>query len=429
MTQNIDVTPRKTVPRPGFWRAKDALFRRLLLSRLKDLREGRLAIVDAGERITFGETSADLNLTATIIVHDRRFYRDVLFGGTLSAGEAYLRHHWDADDLTALIRIFVRNRDLLDGMESGLALLSMSAAQLFHWLRRNTLGGSRKNIEAHYDLGNDFFKLFLDQNLMYSCAIFASEEQTLESASTAKIDRICRKLQLSSHDHVLEIGTGWGGFALHAARRYGCKITTTTISEQQYLLTRERVNAAGLADRITVLMEDYRELSGQFDKVVSIEMVEAVGHQYLADYFAICSRLLRPEGMLLLQAITIADQHYERAKRSVDFIKQYVFPGGCLPSVTAMMGAITGATDFRLFHLEDFGVHYATTLRRWRERFKCNAPQIRALGYSERVMRTWDFYFGYCEGGFAERFLGTVQMLLVKPRCRREPLLLPFPAR
>lgn len=426
MTQPRDIMAPKTVPWRGRERAQRGLFRRLVLARLQTLREGRLVIDEGNQTVTLGAASPDASLTATVRVHDLRFYRHLLLGGSLGAAEAYLRHYWDADDLTALVRLFVRNRAVLDGVEGGLASFSVPWAQLVHWLHRNTLGGSRKNISAHYDLGNDFFELFLDESLMYSCAIFDSPETSLEVASRAKIDRICRKLQLASDDHLLEIGTGWGGFALHAASQYGCRITTTTLSQQQYTLARQRVQAAGLGERITVLRQDYRELSGRFDKLVSIEMIEAVGHQYLDDYFAVCSRLLKPDGMMLLQAITIADQYYERAKGSVDFIKHYVFPGSCIPSVSAIMAALARASDLSLFHLEDIGAHYVTTLQGWRERFHRNRPRIQALGYSERLLRTWDFYFGYCEGGFAERFLGDVQMLLVKPLCRREPLVLPL---
>lgn len=428
MIQPTDIMAPKTAPWRGPERAQRGVFRRLVLTRLESLREGRLIIDEGNDTATFGSASLDTSLTVTVRVHDPRFYRHLLLGGSLGAAEAYLRRYWDADDLTALVRLFVRNRAVLDGVEGGLASFSVPWVQLVHWLHRNTLGGSRKNIAAHYDLGNDFFELFLDESLMYSCAIFDSPEASLEAASRVKIDRICRKLQLASHDHLLEIGTGWGGFALHAASQYGCRVTTTTLSQQQYALARQRVQAAGLGDRITVLRQDYRELRGRFDKLVSIEMIEAVGHQYLDDYFAACSRLLKPDGMLLLQAITIADQHYERAKGSVDFIKHYVFPGSCIPSVSAIMAAVARASDLRLFHLEDIGAHYVTTLQGWRERFQRNRPRIQALGYSERLLRTWDFYFGYCEGGFAERFLGDVQMLLVKPLCRRQSLVLPFAA-
>jgi cyclopropane-fatty-acyl-phospholipid synthase len=269
-------------------------------------------------------------------VHDPRFYRALACGGSIGAGEAYMNGWWSCDDLTALVRICVLNRELLDGMEKGGARLTAPLQKLFHYLRRNTKAGSRSNIAAHYDLGNDFFSLFLDETLMYSCAFFERADSTLQEASVAKNDRICRKLQLSPADHLLEIGTGWGGFALHAARHYGCRVTTTTISRAQHDLAVQRIAAAGLSDRITVLLQDYRDLQGHYDKLVSIEMIEAVGHAFYETFFRCCSNLLTPQGMMLLQAITIADQYYEQAKRSVDFIQRSIFPGSCIPSISVI---------------------------------------------------------------------------------------------
>ncbi len=263
---------------------------------------------------------------------------------------------------------------------------------------------------------------FSDPTMMYSSAVFERAGMTLEQASVAKLDRICRKLALNPGDHVLEIGTGWGGFALHAARHYGCRVTTTTISREQYELARARVAAAGLADRVELLLEDYRDLSGQYDKLVSIEMIEAVGHHYFDAYFRLCSGLLRPDGTMLLQAITIADQRYEAARKGVDFIKRYIFPGCCIPSVAVMSDAVARVTDMRLYHLEDIGPHYAITLARWRDNLLANLDQVRALGYPESFIRMWEFYFCYCEGGFDERVIGDVQMLLVKPSARPQPV-------
>jgi cyclopropane-fatty-acyl-phospholipid synthase len=258
---------------------------------------------------------------------------------------------------------------------------------------------------------------------MYSAAIFERPEASLAEASRAKLERVCRKLDLRPQDHLLEIGTGWGGLALHAAGRYGCRVTTTTLSAEQCRLARERIAAAGLAGRVTVLLEDYRDLRGRYDKLVSIEMVEAVGCEHFDTYFGRCSALLDPRGMMLLQAITIADQRYEVARRSVDFIQQHVFPGGCLPSVAAIAGSVARATDLRVFHLEDIGPHYATTLRHWRQRFRANLDRIRALGYADELLRMWELYLCYCEGGFSERLLGNVQVLLVKPGCTRQALV------
>jgi cyclopropane-fatty-acyl-phospholipid synthase len=307
-------------------------------------------------------------------------------------------------------------------MEKGFARLMAPLRRGLHWLNRNTRAGSRRNIVSHYDLGNDFFALFLDESMTYSAAVFEHPGQSLRDAQVTKIDRICRKLALQPSDHLLEIGSGWGALAIHAAREYGCKVTTTTLSPAQHALALERIRTAGVADRVEILLTDYRDLHGQYDKLVSIEMIEAVGHQFYDTYFRQVGRLLKPDGMALIQAITIADQRFEAARRSVDFIQRHIFPGSTIPSVTAMTQSFTRASDLRLFHLEDIGPHYATTLRLWGEQFNTQRQRIRALGYPEWFCRLWDFYFSYCEGGFAERVLGNAQMLLVKPRNQRAPL-------
>ena len=396
----------------------DRLARRAVRARLQALQNGSVILIDGGKPSLFG--AQDDSPWATVRVHDPRFYTEIAFGGSVGAGEAYMRGYWSCDDLTALVRIMLRNRELLDGMETGLARASAPALKAFHWLRRNTRRGSRRNIGAHYDLGNALFALMLDETMMYSCGIFEHEDSTLYDASVAKNERICRKLELTPGDHLLEIGTGWGGFAIHAARHYGCRVTTTTISEEQYALALERIEKAGLSGRITVLLEDYRNLKGRYDKLVSIEMIEAVGHAYYDAYFKTCGELLKPKGRMLLQAITIADQQYERAKRSVDFIQRYIFPGSCIPSVTALCNAITRASDMRLSHLEDIGLHYATTLRHWRQRFFANIDRVRALGYPERFIRMWEFYLCYCEGGFAERAISDVHILLTRSGYRSQ---------
>jgi cyclopropane-fatty-acyl-phospholipid synthase len=290
--------------------------------------------------------------------------------------------------------------------------------KVLHWAARNTRSGSRRNIAAHYDLGNEFFALFLDPTMMYSSAVFEHPAMTLEEAQVAKLERICRRLDLRPGERVLEIGTGWGGFALHAAGRYGCQVTTTTISEEQYALARERIHEAGLQGRVTLLKQDYRDLRGRYDKLVSIEMIEAVGHQYFGTFFARCGALLEPQGRMLLQAITIADQRYEAARKGVDFIKRYIFPGCCIPSVTALVNAASAASDLRLVHLDDIGPHYATTLRLWRENLLGNIGAVRGLGYSEAFIRMWEFYLAYCEAGFAERMLGDVHAVFAKPGAR-----------
>jgi cyclopropane-fatty-acyl-phospholipid synthase len=308
---------------------------------------------------------------------------------------------------------------VMDNLEGGYQWLTRPILRVLHWLNSNTTEGSRKNIAAHYDLGNSLFELFLDPTMMYSSAIFNAQTPTLQAASELKLKTICDKLDLQATDHVLEIGTGWGGFAMYAAKHYGCKVTTTTISQQQYLLAKQRVEAAGLSDRITLLLDDYRHLEGQYDKLVSIEMIEAVGYQFYDTYFAKVGSLLKPEGLALIQAITIADQRYESAKKSVDFIQRYIFPGSCIPSTTAMLNSITKVSDMRLYDLEDIGPHYATTLRMWRENFFSHIDQVRRLGYSEEFIKMWEFYLCYCEGGFAERALGDVHLLLTKPGNRR----------
>ena len=395
------------------------LARTLLLGQLRKIRDGRLRLVDSGWVETFGAITENAPFDVTIRVHNPRFYSDVVFAGTLGSGEAYMNGHWHCDNLTALVRLMIVNRHLMNEVDSGWSRLSAPLFDLAHWLNRNDKTGARRNIAAHYDLGNQFFELFLDETMAYSCGIFANAEASLLEASTAKFDAACSKLDLKAGQHLLEIGTGWGGFAIHAARRYGCRVTTTTISREQYEFAKERVARAGLSDRITLLLEDYRDLHGEYDALVSIEMIEAVGHQYLDTYFRHCSERLRASGAMLLQAITIRDQFYDQARRSVDFIKRFIFPGSFIPSVQVLVKSLARATDLKLFHLEDIGPHYARTLKVWRERFLARQADVRALGYPERFVRMWEFYLCYCEGGFEERQLGDVQMLLTKPRSRR----------
>ena len=416
-----------TAPKPHFL---DGMAASAVRRRLAGLAHGSLTLHD-GERVEhYGKHSARCPLSATLHVLDPRFYSEIAFGGSIGAGEAYMQGYWRVDDLTALMRILLQNREVLDGMETGLARFAAPLQKTLHWMARNTRGGSSRNIQAHYDLGNDFFQLFLDPTMMYSSAIFERLQMTLEEASIAKLERICRKLDLKPGDRVIEIGTGWGGFAMHAARNYGCHVTTTTISPSQHAMARERIAAAGLSEQIDLLLTDYRDLGtrgGQYDKLVSIEMIEAVGHHYYDTYFRQCSELLKPEGAMLLQAITIADQQYEVAKNSVDFIQRYIFPGSCIPSVTAISNSLARVTDLRLTHLEDIGPHYATTLRLWHDNFDAQLDAVRALGYPENFNRMWQFYLCYCEAGFIERVIGDAQLLLIKPQCRLPPLTAPFP--
>lgn len=404
-------------------RSLDRFARRILFKILSGLKRGRLNLVDGRERCGFGRTSEGHPLEATVTVHHQRFYSDCLFGGTIGSGEAYMAGFWSTNDLTAVIRLFVRHPEIFSGMDKGLARIMASVYKYVHALNKNTREGSRRNIVAHYDLGNHFYELFLDDTLTYSCGIFERPDSTLREASLAKYERICRKLDLTASDHVLEIGTGWGGFALYAAQHFGCRVTTTTISGRQHEMAQRRFAAAGLADRITLLQQDYRDLTGTFDKLVSIEMIEAVGHHFLDEFFRVCSDRLKPDGTMLLQAITIRDQVFDWHKHNVDFIKRYIFPGSCIPSVNAIAVAIAKATDLRIFHLEDITPHYVETLKRWRENFFRNIDQVRALGFPETFIRMWEFYLCYCEGGFAERYLGDVQIVFTKPLCRKAPLL------
>jgi cyclopropane-fatty-acyl-phospholipid synthase len=391
-------------------------FKRRLLSQLTRL-------IDGTERYEFGAVATATAPRATIRVLHPDVYRQMALGGSVGSAEAYMDGAWECDDLTSLVRILVRNREVLDSMEGGLAKFATSALRLWHSRRRNTRTGSRRNIAAHYDLGNEFFELFLDSSLMYSSAIFVDPAESLEVAQQRRLERICTKLDLRPGQRVVEIGTGWGGFAIHAARHHGVHVTTTTISQRQYELAQERVAAAGLSDQVTLLLEDYRDLKGHFDKLVSIEMIEAIGHQYLDTYFGKVSSLLEDHGSALIQAITIEDHRYERALTDIDFIKRYIFPGSFIPSNAAMLGAVARSSDLRLTHLEDIGPSYALTLKAWRERFLAALPLIRQQGYSEEFIRMWHFYFCYCEGGFLERSIGDVHLLLTKPRNQRAQFL------
>jgi cyclopropane-fatty-acyl-phospholipid synthase len=395
--------------------------RERLLAQIREFQDCELTVIDGAETLQAGVVGADLRCTIEIL--DPQMWRMSAFGGTVGAGESYMEGHWRCSNLTTLVQMFVRNRAIMDRLERGTARFSEPLLKAFHWVNRNTKAGSRKNIAAHYDLGNDLFELFLDETMMYSSAVYTDADDTLATAAVNKLDRICRKLNLSANDHVLEIGTGWGGFAMHAATHYGARVTTATISQEQFDLATKRIAERGLQDRITVLLKDYRELEGQYDKLVSIEMIEAVGHHFLDTYFAKCSQLLKSSGMMLLQAITIEDHRYRNALTSVDFIKRYIFPGSFIPSVSAMLNAAARATDMRLFHLEDIGPSYALTLKAWRERFQSNLPRVQALGYPDRFVRMWEYYLCYCEGGFLERSISNAQMLLVKPANRRAEIL------
>lgn len=399
-----------------------AWLRRRLHGRLARLEHGEIELREAGAVRTFGGPDPELP-RAVVEVRDPAVYGRLARSGTLGAAEGWMRGEWSSPDLTALFRVLLRNEAALGGLDRGLPRLRAPLDRLAAWLRRNTRRGARRNIEAHYDLGNDFFALFLDPTLTYSSGLFETPAASMEDASRAKYERICRKLELGPRDHVLEIGTGWGGFCLHAGSRYGCRVTSTTISPAQLELARERIAAAGLAERVTVLDRDYRDLAGRFDKLVSIEMIEAVGHDNLRAWFRSCAERLVPTGRAVVQAIVTRDQGYEQARRTMDFVKRYVFPGGQLPSLGALLGAAARVSDLRLVHLEEISPHYAETLRRWRMRFLANGARIRSLGYPERVLRLFEFYLRYCEAAFEERSIGVVQLVFERAACRARPIL------
>lgn len=408
---SLTVRPRAT---SSAW---DRFLRDRLVASLRGLHHGKLVLHDAWGDVELGNTSSD-PLTVHVTVNDSAFYGAVALQGSVGAGDAYGDGLWYCDDLAGLVRLLVRHRDLLDGMESGVARLGGAVLKLWHARRRNTHEGSRRNIAEHYDLGNDFFRCFLSADMMYSSALWADADESLEQASTRKLDLICRKLGLQPGMRVVEIGTGWGGFAIHAAKHYGCHVTTTTISREQYAFAGQRVREEGLDDRITLLLKDYRDLEGHYDRLVSIEMIEAIGAQYLTTYFAKLTHLLKPDGLALIQAITIEDHRYRQALDAVDFIKRHVFPGSFIPSIGAMLEAKTQSSDLTLVHLEDFGLSYARTLHTWQERFVSNLKQVRAQGFDERFIRLWEFYLAYCEGGFLERSIGVSHLLLARPQAR-----------
>ena len=387
--------------------------RRALFGLLSKLRGGRVEIVEPdGRRFAFGPPGAAPH--AVVTVRDPAVYRHV-FRGSTGLADTYMTGEWDVDDLVALFRIAARNMEPLDRLRQRWHPLLHGAQRIARTVPLNDPRGARRNIAAHYDLGNDLFSLFLDPAMVYSCAYFASPETSLADAQTAKLDRICQALELRPGEHLLEIGTGWGALAIHAAREYGARVTTTTISREQHDLAVELVRDAGLADRVTVLLEDYRDLGGTYDKLVSIEMIEAVGWQYFGTFFRRCSELLAPDGLMLLQAITIDDRAYEVEKASRSFANTHVFPGGCLPSLPVIQHNVDEHTDLRPVWLDDITDHYVTTIARWREAFERNAGRAAELGYDEPFRRMWRLYLAYVEAGFAERRINDVQLLLAKP--------------
>ncbi len=394
--------------------------RERLLGKFSKLESGAIT-VDEGNRSWQLGTPQSGELTAKIFVNDPNFYSRIMFGATIGSAESFIDGDWDTDDLTAVIRIFIQNMPQMVRLEKTWARFKNSLHWMAHLRRKNTLEGSRKNIEDHYDLGNDFYKLFLDPTMNYSSGIFPDASASMYEASIRKMDRIGTKLRLKPTDHLLEIGTGWGGLAIHLAKKFGCQITTTTISRQQYKYARKQVAEQGLRDQVHVVLSDYRDLKGKFDKIVSIEMIEAVGHEFYDQYFAKCAEMLADDGLMLIQSITMSQQNYQHHIRNIDFIRRYVFPGGCLPSVVALAQSVGSVTNMRMAHLEDITEHYVTTLQDWRHRFHDAIEEVRSLGYDQKFIRLWHFYLCYCEAAFAERRVHNVQLLFAQPGSDVDP--------
>lgn len=390
--------------------------RSLVFSALADLKQAHLIVEESGQIFDFGNKHS--SLIASMKIHDMSVYSDFVRGGSVAASEAYLAEKWSSPNLTQLIRVFARCQDTLDDIEKNNSWSSQIKHKLLHLQNLNSQTGSKKNILAHYDLGNDLYQRFLDESMMYSCAIYSDEHQSLSEAQQNKLHTICEKLDLKPTDHLLEIGTGWGALAIYAAKHYGCQVTTTTISDAQFEYAEAKIAAQGLSNQITLLKKDYRLLTGEYDKLVSIEMIEAVGHKFMADFFQQCNARLKPDGKLLIQAITIADQRYDEYRQNIDFIQKYIFPGGCLPSLSIMSQHIASSTNMMIDHVEDIGLHYARTLHDWRDNFDANWEQISQFGFDNAFKRLWHYYLGYCEGAFIERVISTHHIVARKPRYR-----------
>jgi len=398
------------------------LARQAVHASLQNIKHGRLLIEEDGHETVFGDTRAD-SMVARVIVRDSRAYSLMFKNGDIGAGEAYMLGYWYSPQLLNVIQLFVRNMQELDNINGMQGWWRSAIGWFLHWSRNNTLKQARKNIAAHYDLSNDFFKLFLDETMAYSAAIFQDEGQSLHQASLQKFKHICERLQLEQDDHLLEIGTGWGGLAIYAAKNHGCRVTTTTLSQEQYEYARAWVEREGLSDRVTLLLKDYREIEGQYDKLVSVEMIEAVGSRYYQQYFSKCNALLKNDGLMLIQAITISDQRYQSSVNSIDFIKRYIFPGGQLPSNAIIAQHLSEDTDMQLIGLEDITRDYATTLMHWRQRFMTQLEKVRQLGADDNFIRMWEYYLCFCEGGFRERVIHTAQFLMAKPGFRETPTI------
>lgn len=392
--------------------------RSIVLNTLSTMKDACIEIHEHSHSCTYGDKQASLK--AHMHIHNASIYVDIIKGGSIAAAEGYISEKWTTPNLTNLIRIFARNQKALDDVENKSSWLNTFKNKLLNLKNSNTVTGSKKNILAHYDLGNDLYTRFLDPKMMYSCAIYKDKNSTLDQAQELKLKTICDKLNLTADDHLVEIGTGWGGLAIYAATHYGCSVTTTTISDAQHEYAQNRVNKLGLNNKITLLKKDYRLLTGQYDKLVSIEMIEAVGHNFMSDFFNKCSSLLKPDGKMLIQAITIADQRYDSYRKDTDFIQKYIFPGGCLPSIAVISEHVATSTDMMIDNINDIGLHYARTLNDWRINFDNNWADISQFSFDDQFKRLWHYYFAYCEGAFIERVISTHHIVARKPEYKDE---------
>ncbi len=392
-------------------KAVTSLYQKCIFKLLSNIKYGKITLLDGENKYDFYAENPSINDHVTVTIHHKNFYRDILLGGSNGAAEGYINHHWEVDDLEKLIEIIIKNKNALGDFDKGVSRLTNFIRNLINYFRLNDKTHAKKNILAHYDLGNDFFESFLDETMLYSSAVYANDTDDLYHASLNKLKIICERLQLNDKDHLLEIGTGWGGLAIYAAQHYGCKVTTTTISDKQHQYVKNKITKLGLDNKITLLKNDYRDLTGTYDKIVSVEMIEAVGYRYLDTYFKKCSQLLKAGGLILLQAIVINDQSYQQAKNHVDFIKKYIFPGGCLPSIQAINDSVAQHTHFQLIYLNDIGKHYVKTLLAWLARFNKNTDLIKSLGYSDQFIRMWRYYLCYCAAGFNQAYISDVHCL------------------
>ncbi|MDF1758363.1 MAG: cyclopropane-fatty-acyl-phospholipid synthase [Legionellaceae bacterium] len=392
-------------------KSRSNLSKNIFLKLLSKIVIGKITVYDSLGEYQFGGMTSDDSSAVTVTINTDRAYRSILLGGSLGAANSYINGEWDSNDLQKLIEIFIHNEQLFNKIESPFAKLSGIFKSLQYKFSHNSIRRAKNNILAHYDLGNEFFELFLDPTMMYSAALFEPNDIDLEQASRKKLHAICEGLELKSSDSLMEIGTGWGGLAIYAAQNYGCKVTTTTISEKQYNFTKAKIQQLGLEKKINLIKQDYRKISGQFDKLVSIEMIEAVGHKYFSTFFKKCDTLLKPGGLMFLQAIVINDQEYERAKNEVDFIKKYIFPGGCIPSIQAIANSVGNNTNLQLTSLRDIGKHYVTTLNAWEKRLFANAEQAKAQGFTTEFLRMWQFYFCYCAAGFQTNYISDIHAI------------------